>query len=116
MAQAWLVLEITDSTFYVGIVNATPAVILMLLSPFGGVLADRFDVPRRCDGPVGVRPGLRAQAPAAAFSRRVSPVCRRFAAHADELAHDNRGKPVHHLRRRRSPDDQIPRLAEWLSS
>ena len=43
MAQAWLVLEITDSTFYVGLVNATPAMILMLLSPFGGVLADRFN-------------------------------------------------------------------------
>jgi len=42
MAQAWLVLEITDSTFIVGLVNATPAMVLMLLSPFGGVLADRF--------------------------------------------------------------------------
>jgi MFS family permease len=42
MAQAWLVLEITNSTFYVGLVNAIPAFVVMVLSAFGGVLADRF--------------------------------------------------------------------------
>jgi len=43
MAQAWLVLEMTNSTFNVGLVNAMPALILLLLSPFGGVMADRFN-------------------------------------------------------------------------
>lgn len=43
MAKAWLVLEMTNSTFNVGLVNTMPALILLLLSPFGGVMADRFN-------------------------------------------------------------------------
>ncbi|MDA1279186.1 MAG: MFS transporter [Chloroflexi bacterium] len=42
MGQAWLVLELTDSAFLVGLVNAMPSMALLLLSPFGGVLADRY--------------------------------------------------------------------------
>lgn len=42
MAQAWLTLEMTNSTFYVGLVNAIPAFVVMALSAFGGVAADRF--------------------------------------------------------------------------
>jgi hypothetical protein len=40
MGQAWLVLEETDSAFMVGLVNAMPALVLLILSPVGGVLAD----------------------------------------------------------------------------
>jgi MFS family permease len=43
MGQAWLVLELTDSGFMVGLVNAMPSMGLLLLSPVGGVLADRFN-------------------------------------------------------------------------
>ncbi len=43
MAQAWLVLEMTDSEFLVGVVNAVPALSLLILSPVGGVLADRYN-------------------------------------------------------------------------
>ncbi|MFQ6027109.1 MAG: MFS transporter [Dehalococcoidia bacterium] len=40
---AWLVLEMTDSNFWVGIVNGVPALSIVLFSLFGGVLADRMD-------------------------------------------------------------------------
>jgi len=43
MGQAWLVLEETDSAFMVGLVNAIPALVLLFLSPLGGVLADRYN-------------------------------------------------------------------------
>jgi MFS family permease len=43
MGQAWLVLELTDSAFLVGLVNAMPSMALLVLSPIGGVLADRFN-------------------------------------------------------------------------
>ena len=43
MGQAWLVLELTDSAFMVGLVNAMPSMALLLLSPVGGVLADRLN-------------------------------------------------------------------------
>jgi MFS family permease len=43
MAQAWLVLEMTDSDGWVGAANGIPAIPVILLSLFGGVLADRMD-------------------------------------------------------------------------
>jgi MFS family permease len=43
MGQAWLVLDLTDSAFMVGLVNAMPSMALLVLSPFGGVLADRYN-------------------------------------------------------------------------
>ena len=43
MGQAWLVLEETDSAFMVGLVNAMPALAVLILSPVGGVLADRYN-------------------------------------------------------------------------
>jgi MFS family permease len=43
MGQAWLVLDLTDSAFLVGLVNAMPSMALLVLSPLGGVLADRFN-------------------------------------------------------------------------
>ena len=43
MGQSWLVLELTDSSFLVGLVNAMPAMALLVLSPIGGVIADRYD-------------------------------------------------------------------------
>ena len=43
MGQAWVTLDITDgSQFWVGIVNGTPAVIIMVFSIIGGVAADRL--------------------------------------------------------------------------
>ncbi len=43
MGQAWLVLEMTDSTFWVGAANGLPAIPIMFFSLLGGVLADRMD-------------------------------------------------------------------------
>jgi MFS family permease len=43
MGQAWLVLDLTDSAFLVGLVNAMPAMALLILSPLGGLFADRFN-------------------------------------------------------------------------
>ncbi|MEE8363105.1 MAG: MFS transporter, partial [Dehalococcoidia bacterium] len=43
MGQSWLVLELTDSQLWVGIVNGAPAITIMLLGMFGGVIADRLD-------------------------------------------------------------------------
>ena len=40
---AWLVLEMTDSKLWVGVVNGIPAISIVLFSLFGGVLADRVD-------------------------------------------------------------------------
>ncbi|MEX2314597.1 MAG: MFS transporter, partial [Thermomicrobiales bacterium] len=42
-AQGWLVLSLTDSPFYLGLVGLVRAVPTILLSLIGGVLADRFD-------------------------------------------------------------------------
>ena len=42
MAHAWLVLEMTDSEFMVGAVNAVPALALLIFSPVGGAMADRY--------------------------------------------------------------------------
>lgn len=43
VGQGWLVLQLTDSPFYLGLVGLVRAVPTILLSMIGGVLADRFD-------------------------------------------------------------------------
>lgn len=43
LAQAWLVLELTDSGTALGVVSALQFLPLLLLGPLGGVLADRYD-------------------------------------------------------------------------
>jgi MFS family permease len=43
MGQAWLVLQLTDSKLWVGLVNGPPVVPVLMLSMWGGVLADRSD-------------------------------------------------------------------------
>jgi MFS family permease len=43
VAQAWLVLELTDSGTLLGVTVAVQQVPSLLLTPFGGLLADRFD-------------------------------------------------------------------------
>ena len=43
IAQAWLVLDLTDSGTAVGLVTALQFVPLLLLAPLGGVIADRVD-------------------------------------------------------------------------
>ncbi|HHV57435.1 MAG TPA: MFS transporter [Firmicutes bacterium] len=42
VAQAWLVLQLTDSAFLLGLVAATQFVPMLVLSLFAGVIADRF--------------------------------------------------------------------------
>jgi hypothetical protein len=46
LAVGWLVLEMSGSTFWVGIVNGVPAISIVIFSLAGGVLADRLQ-PRR---------------------------------------------------------------------
>ena len=41
MGQAWLVLQLTDSKLWVGLVNGLPVFPVLMLSLWGGVLADR---------------------------------------------------------------------------
>lgn len=41
MGQAWLVLELTESSLWVGIVNAMPGIAIMSISLLGGAAADR---------------------------------------------------------------------------
>lgn len=43
VAQSWLVLELTDSPFYPGLVGLFTSVPTIALSIFGGVLADRVE-------------------------------------------------------------------------
>jgi MFS family permease len=43
MLRGWLVYDITRDPFALGLVNATFAIPTLLLSPVGGVVADRFD-------------------------------------------------------------------------
>ncbi len=43
MAQAWLVLAMTDSDAWVGLANGLPAIPVAVLALFGGVFADRAD-------------------------------------------------------------------------
>jgi len=42
-ALGWLVLELTDSPFWLGVVNASTSLPILLLSLFAGVMADRYD-------------------------------------------------------------------------
>src|SRR3989475_5742475 len=57
VAQAWLVLELTHSPLQLGIVSALQFTPILLLSPVGGALSDRFaqrrGLPLR---PAGVEP------------------------------------------------------------
>ncbi len=59
IAVAWVVLEITGSRMWLGIVNGLPAVAVILFSLLGGVLADSRDSRRVL---LGVRTGLSAAA------------------------------------------------------
>jgi MFS family permease len=43
MAQGWLVLQLTDSAFWVGLVAFIVGIPGLFLSPFGGLYADRLD-------------------------------------------------------------------------
>ena len=43
VAFGWLVLELTDSPFYLGLAGFFRALPMLLISPFGGVLADRLE-------------------------------------------------------------------------
>jgi AraC-like DNA-binding protein len=43
VGQGWLVLQLTDSPFYLGLVGLVRAVPTIAFSLVGGVLADRFD-------------------------------------------------------------------------
>ena len=43
MAQAWIVLERTDSPFLMGVVNAMPGIAIISMSLIGGALADRTE-------------------------------------------------------------------------
>ena len=43
MAQAWIVLERTDSALLMGIVNAMPGIAIISISLIGGALADRTE-------------------------------------------------------------------------
>ncbi len=42
LAQAWLVLQLTDSGTALGLVTALQCVPVLVLGPFGGIVADRF--------------------------------------------------------------------------
>ncbi|HEV8634262.1 MAG TPA: MFS transporter [Chloroflexota bacterium] len=43
VAFGWLVLELTDSPFYLGLAGFFRALPMLVISPFGGVLADRLE-------------------------------------------------------------------------
>jgi len=43
MAQGWLVLQLTDSAFWVGLIAFMVGIPSLFLSPFGGLYADRLD-------------------------------------------------------------------------
>jgi MFS family permease len=43
IAQSWLVLELTGSSLYVGAIVAAQTLPVLLLGPYGGVIADRSD-------------------------------------------------------------------------
>src|SRR5713226_5072145 len=43
VAQSWLVLEMTGSAFYLGLISFLADLPIMLFSLFGGVVADRID-------------------------------------------------------------------------
>jgi MFS family permease len=46
IAVAWLVLEMTGSKFWLGVVNGVPAISIVLFSLFGGMVADSRDARR----------------------------------------------------------------------
>ena len=43
VAQGWLVYQLSDSPFLLGVVGVTRALPMILIAPFGGVVADRID-------------------------------------------------------------------------
>lgn len=43
LAQAWLIFDLTENAFYLGLVSALGALPTVLLAPIAGVLADRLD-------------------------------------------------------------------------
>lgn len=43
VAQGWLILQLTDSAFYLGLVGLVRAIPALTITLFGGVLADRLD-------------------------------------------------------------------------
>jgi len=43
VAQGWLVLQLTDSPFYVGLVSSVGSLGVLLLTLYAGVVADRVD-------------------------------------------------------------------------
>src|SRR5437899_13106260 len=43
VAQGWLVLELTNSPFYVGLVSALGSLGVLLLTIYGGIVADRVN-------------------------------------------------------------------------
>ncbi|MCA9823733.1 MAG: MFS transporter, partial [Dehalococcoidia bacterium] len=43
VTRSWLAFEITDSAFALGMVNFAVAVPMLLVAPFGGVIADRVE-------------------------------------------------------------------------
>ena len=43
VAQGWLAIELTNSPFVLGLLGFFMSIPMLILSPFGGVLADRFD-------------------------------------------------------------------------
>src|SRR2546427_13141052 len=57
VAQAWLVLELTRSPLQLGIVSALQFTPVLLLSPIGGALSDRFAKRRGLlGGPTALKP------------------------------------------------------------
>ena len=43
VVRGWLVYDLTDSPIALGLVSAGYGIALFLVSPYGGVIADRFD-------------------------------------------------------------------------
>jgi len=42
-ASGWLVYDLTNSKFYLGVINAFGGLPILFLSPFGGIIADHFN-------------------------------------------------------------------------
>jgi MFS family permease len=56
LGRGWLVFELTDSSFWVGVVTFSGMIPFFLVGPVGGVVADRFD--RRRVAMLGVAGGI----------------------------------------------------------